>query len=466
MTSNKNIIYYLTIFADFILLNIAFTFSASFAQSFRLLLQNRPMFVLCLILNIIWFFSANVIEFYEDSGAGDFVKDIINILKNSIIQAIVAVFYLFLIKENLFTRNFILYYFLLLVLFITVEKIIFVYILKYLKQMDYNIRKILIVGSGEIGTNFYNSLINQGDSGYRIIGFLDDGQDGNQQSLGRIDELNEALRVNKVDDVVIALPYSEFSRIEALIKICNRNAIRTHIIPDYFRFVSKKFKISMIDNLPIITVRNEPLAEFYWRLIKRIVDIILSLIFIVFVLSWVLPLVALIQKLTSPGSIFFIQERVGQKNRYFYCLKFRSMSLEASAKRNEVIATTDNDPRVTKFGKFLRKSNVDEFPQFFNVLMGDMSIVGPRPAAVSFNELYAEYIDELKLRNIVKPGITGWAQVNGLRGDCPDEEGNKKRIRKRFDYDLWYIENWSLMLDFQIILLTFWQILKRKNLGQ
>ncbi|MGE5499646.1 MAG: exopolysaccharide biosynthesis polyprenyl glycosylphosphotransferase, partial [Syntrophothermus sp.] len=282
--------------------------------------------------------------------------------------------------------------------------------------------------------------------------------------LGGIDGLEGLIDSGAVDDVVIALPNSQFGVIEKLIKICNRHAVRTHIIPDYFKFISRKFRISILEDVPLITVRDEPLAEFHWKLIKRVIDIAGSLFVIVFVLSWLLPLVSVIQRFTSPGPVFFIQDRIGQRNRIFRCLKFRSMSVEAS-KKNEIIAIVKDDPRVTRFGRFLRKTNLDEFPQFINVLLGDMSLVGPRPSAVSYNELYKEYVEELKLRHIVKPGITGWAQVNGLRGDVPDETENRKRIKKRFDYDLWYIENWTLLLDLRIAFMTVWQIIRRNNQG-
>lgn len=466
MIASKNLAYFLRIFFDFLILNISFALAATFAQSFTLFYKNNLLFVLEFFLNISWFFSANIIGFYEDVSSGNFANDVINIFKNSIIQVFIAVFFLFVIKESLFTRNFILYYFVLLVVLISIKKLFFIYVLKYLQKKEFNTRNILIIGAGEIGQNFYNSLNNHTSSDYKVLGFLDDRKSDALPLLGTIDQFNEVVSSNKIDDVVIALPYSQIGRIERLIKICNRNALRTHIIPDYFQFVSRKFRISMIDNLPIITVRNEPLSEFHWRLAKRFFDIIISFCFTVLILSWVIPLIALIQKLTSPGPVFFIQNRVGQRNKTFRCLKFRTMSVEASSRTNEIKATTDDDPRVTKFGKFLRKTNIDEFPQFLNVFIGDMSVVGPRPAAISYNELYNEYIEELKLRHLVKPGITGWAQIHGLRGDCPDEEENKLRIIKRFEYDLWYIENWSIILDLQIILLTVWQIVKGKNLGR
>lgn len=466
MIANKNFVYFLRIVLDFVILNLSFALAASFAQSFELFYKNDLMLVLELILNITWFFSANIIDFYDDASTGNFAGDIINVFKNSVVQILIAVFFLFIIKEFLFTRNFILYYFILLTSLIILKRIIFFYVLKYLRGKDLNTRNMLIIGSGEIGLNFYNSLNNYGNSDYKILGFIDEKRYPGLPFLGTTEQLNEIITSNKVDDIVIALPYSQIGKIEKLIKICNRHAVRTHIIPDYFQFISKKFRISMIDNLPIITVRNEPLSEFHWKLIKRIFDLLASSVFILLVLSWVVPLIALIQKLTSPGPVFFIQNRVGQNNKTFRCLKFRTMSQEASLRKNEVKAATDDDPRVTKFGKFLRKTNIDEFPQFFNVFKGEMSIVGPRPAAISYNEHYNEFIDELRLRYIVKPGITGWAQVHGLRGDCPDHEENKIRIKKRFDYDLWYIENWSVLLDVQILLLTFWQVIKGKNLGK
>jgi putative colanic acid biosynthesis UDP-glucose lipid carrier transferase len=287
----------------------------------------------------------------------------------------------------------------------------------------------------------------------------------NLRYLGNTNNLDSYLSENPTDEVVIALPNQEFSKVADLIKACNKHAVRSFIIPDYFQLLSKRFSISMFDNIPIIAVRNDPFYEFPWRGYKRLLDISASLMVIILVYPLLIPIIIILQKFLSRGPVFFIQERVGYKNKTFRCFKFRSMSIEASSRKNEFKAGGDSDPRVTKFGSFLRKSNIDELPQFINVLIGDMSLVGPRPQAVAFFEKYKQYVEELKLRHIVKPGITGWAQIHGLRGDSPDEEENKVNIRKRFEYDLWYIDNWSFTLDIEILFITVWRVFRGEAKG-
>lgn len=464
MIANSNSIKFLRIIFDFIILNVSFALAASLAQSLELLINNNLMFVLLLILNITWFFSASLINMYDESNFQYFSNDLINVLKNSTIQVLVSVFFLFIIKENLFTRFFILYYFSILVLFISIKKIIFRKVLKYLRKQNYNTRNVLIIGVNDIGKSFTNTIEHNYDAGYKLAGYLDDYTENIENYKGKVDCLEEVLANNRIDEVVVALPYSEFNRIDDIIKICNRNAVRTHIIPDYFRYVSRRFRISMFNNVPIITVRNEPLAEFKFRLTKRVFDIVVSALFLTLIFSWLLPVIAVIQKLTSKGTVFFIQKRVGMRNKIFNCFKFRTM-YTPDCDDKEAKAIEKSDSRVTRFGRILRKTNLDEIPQFINVILGNMSVVGPRPNAISFNEVYNEYIDELKLRNIVKPGITGWAQVHGLRGDSPNPEENKKLIRQRFEYDLWYIENWSIWLDLQIVLMTVWQMILKDTKG-
>jgi putative colanic acid biosynthesis UDP-glucose lipid carrier transferase len=183
----------------------------------------------------------------------------------------------------------------------------------------------------------------------------------------------------------------------------------------------------------------------------------------IFILSWLFPILYVVVKVSSKGSALFKQDRIGADNKKFSCYKFRTMIITPDAEKYNPL--TENDSRVTRAGKFLRKSNLDELPQFINILKGEMSVVGPRPHALPFNQVYEKMVSEIKIRSWVKPGITGWAQVHGLRGDAQDYDENKIRTKKRIEYDLWYIENWSFWLDIQIILLTIWQMIKRETGG-
>jgi len=465
MIVNRKSIYYLRLFSDLILLNAAFILAAIAAQSFDILIDRSHMFILEAVLNFAWYFLGNAINFYGDFTRRIFVFQLISITKNIFIQALISIFFIFILKEDLFTRNFILYYSLFLFVLVTVRLVLFRKILKRLRKKGINIRNLLIIGTGDIARKFRELISENPDFGYKFKGFLSEGFIQNDTDvIGIYNELEEIISSRDINDVVLALPNSDNVLLDEIIGTCNRNAVKTHIIPDYFRFVSQRFQVSMVGNFPIITSRNEPLEEVQWRLVKRIFDFIFSLLVVVFLLSVLFPIVALITKLTSPGPIFYVQDRIGSKNKSFRCYKFRTLHIN-NLPEGSFQPVTVNDPRITSFGKFLRNSNIDELPQFINVLKGEMSIVGPRPYPIPYDNRYGKIFEEIKLRHNVKPGITGWAQIHGLRGDVIDDEENKKLITKRIEYDLWYIENWSITLDFQIIIITVWQLLRGKSKG-
>jgi len=466
MIVNKRSIYIFRLLSDLLLLNISFITAAVLAQSLDILLSRNYMFILQLGLNIVWYFSSNVLNFYEDFSSRYFAFQVVNIIKNVFIQAIVSIIFIFLVKEDLFTRNFIVFNSFFVFILVSIRSLLFRFIMKKLREKGKNIRNLLIVGAGKVGRNF-QALINENpDFGYNFIGFLDDDyQFSNIQNVvGSIDQIEETIKNKEVEEVVIALSDENQNRLDSIVLICNRHAVRTHIIPDYFRYISKKFKLSMIGNFPVITARNEPLDEVQWRFIKRSFDIIFSLFVILFILSWMYPLIAVLTKINSSGPVLFVQERVGVRNKKFKCYKFRTLHIDKSIDKI-FKPVVENDPRVTSVGRFLRRSNLDELPQFFNVLRGEMSVVGPRPYPLSYENKYNIIVDEIRLRHNIKPGITGWAQIHGLRGDVSDESENTRRITVRIEYDLWYIENWSFWLDLQIIMLTIWQMIRGKSKG-
>ena len=464
MFGNQKSIYYLRLFFDLIIINFSFLLAAVLAQSLHIFLSRPYMLVLMVALNFIWYFFSNVTGFYEDAATRSFSYLFSGLVKNIFVQAITAVLFVFVAKEDLFTRNFILYYSLSLFVLVSARIQIIKHLVISIRGKEKNLKNVLIIGGGDLGQSFRELIDSREDFGYRFVGFLDDNPNKeNKDILGSIADLEKVINTNKTDVIVIALPIYESNQLDKIIKICNRNAQRVHIIPDYFKFLSKKYQINMIGDFPIITVRDEPLAEAHWRFVKRTIDIILSILIIVLILPWVFSILYIINLFSSKGKLLFVQERVGRNDEFFKCYKFRTM-VESKTKE-EFNPTLKNDPRVTKFGGFLRKSNIDELPQFINVLKGDMSVVGPRPHYITFHNFYKQMVDDIKIRSWVKPGITGWAQVHGLRGDVGDLEENKKRTIKRIEYDLWYIENWTLWLDLQIILLTIWQMVKGDTKG-
>ena len=255
---------------------------------------------------------------------------------------------------------------------------------------------------------------------------------------------------NNVEEIFCALPYSEHKTIERLMSDSDKNLIRFKIVPEYHEYFKNTSYLQNLGNIPILTVRAEPLENIVNRIIKRAFDIVFSLMVIVFLFTWLFPIIAILIKLGSKGPVFFKQMRSGRDNHAFMCYKFRSMKKDNQA---ESVQATKGDARVTKLGAFMRKTSIDELPQFFNVLIGNMAIVGPRPHMLSHTEQYSQLIDQFMVRHFMKPGITGWAQINGLRGETKTTEAMLERV----EADVWYLENWTFLLDLKIIAMTFWK---------
>ena len=463
MIVNKNSIYLVITFLDFFLFNASFLMAALLAQPPEFLFANSNIFLLLLVLNIFWVFYTSSSGFYEEFMTRPFPVHLFNIFKLVLLITILSVLFLFLIRENLYTRNFIFFISSLLVITITTRTIFFKGALKILRHKGKSIRNLLIIGAEDIGKKFRDIIVENPEIGYKFIGFID--KHSGRDVIGNIIELDNIIKDNGVEEVVIAVSNTSNYSLDEIVSICNKNAVRIHIIPDYIKFLSNRFQISTVSNIPVITIRDEPLNEVIKRFIKRTFDILFSLVVILGVLSWLLPVLSLLIVFDSSGPVFFVQERFGVRNRKFKCYKFRTLINSKIDADKFIPVLVDNDPRITGIGKILRKTNIDELPQFINVLKGDMSVVGPRPHAVIFDLNYEKYFEEIKMRYNVRPGITGWAQINGLRGDVADEEENKKRTLERMKYDLWYIENWSMKLDFQIIVLTVWQMIKGDTKG-
>jgi Undecaprenyl-phosphate glucose phosphotransferase len=256
-----------------------------------------------------------------------------------------------------------------------------------------------------------------------------------------------------LDEIAITLSVNEYEKLENIVATCEKSGVHTKFVPDYYSFIPTTPYTEDLYGLPVINIRNVPLSNTYNRIVKRIVDIFGSAFaLIIFLIPMII--VSLIIKITSPGPIIFSQVRIGKHNKEFKMYKFRSMALQAE-KDEKKAWTTKSDPRVTGIGKFIRKTSIDEFPQFWNVLKGDMSLVGPRPERPFFVDKFKEEIPRYMIKHQVSPGLTGWAQINGFRGDTS--------IRKRIDHDLYYIENWTLSLDFKIMFLTIFKGFINRN---
>lgn len=460
MQTQRSTIHFVRISSDLIILSVIFFLCNIYFNPSRSLELNTRVYFLLFILIASWFLSAKSVGLYNEYRSRNFSFEIISLFKVVGVQAITAIIVLFLIKNITLSRLFVLYFSLFLFLFLSIEKYFFRQFFIYLRRKGRNIRTILMVGAGDVGKEFYETIKSSPHFGYRLLGFLDDEQKPflNGKYLGKISELDNILATRQIDNVIIALPNYAVEKIEEVVRVCEKHTTRVKIIPNYFKIISNKYDATMFGPFPVISVREDRVNDFVWRFIKRIFDFSLSLVLFITVFIWLWPLIALLIKLSSSGPVFFRQERWGRNNKRFFAYKFRSMDTNSSDKDNngKFNQAKPNDPRVTKIGKFLRKTNLDELPQFWNVLKGEMSLVGPRPHPTPLNEESRDSIKFYMIRHLVKPGITGWAQVNGFRG----ETSNMEKMQQRIDHDIWYIENWSIWLDLQILIMTVWLMLK------
>lgn len=446
--------------ADVILLIISFSVAQIIIPFYGKTLFNTFDLLFIIVLVITWFFSSRITYLYDEFRSRSFSFELINVIKNVLIQALAAVVFIFFSKEIFIPRLFVILYSVLLVISIASVKYLIRKLLIRYRRKGRNLRSVLIIGAGPVGLNFYDSIYQNPHFGYNMIGFLDDEQKEvlNGQYLGKINDLENILEKRNIDAIIVALPNYAAEKIEQVITVCQQYPTKLMVIPDYFKFFSNKYNVSLFGKFPIISVREDRLNQFHWRFLKRAFDTGMTLLLFLFVFLWLYPVIAIAIKLTSKGPIFFKQERWGRNNRKFIVYKFRTMSCSSSDidENGKYNQAKKGDYRITKVGKFLRRTNLDELPQFMNVLAGQMSLVGPRPHPTPLNLESKEYIKNYMVRHLVKPGLTGWAQVNGFRGETED----LVKMQKRVELDLWYIENWSIWLDPQIFFLTIWNMFR------
>jgi Undecaprenyl-phosphate glucose phosphotransferase len=311
------------------------------------------------------------------------------------------------------------------------------------------LKRVLIVGAGDLGRMVADKVIEHRELGFKVIGFLDDRAGGDHIGyrglplLGVLDEADDIIKRERIDHVYVALPLEEHVKMLGVVEATNREGVDVHVVPDLLQFIALRARLENLDGVPIISLNDVPLRGFN-SLLKRSIDVVISATALM-ALSVPFGIIALVIRRTSPGRVFYTQERMGLDGKAFHVYKFRSMYQDAEEESGPVWAR-DNDPRCTRVGRLLRRFDLDELPQLWNVLRGDMSIVGPRPERPYFVEQFKHRIPQYMLRHKVKAGITGWAQVNGWRGNTS--------LEKRIEYDLYYIENWSVGLDLKIMWLT------------
>lgn len=332
------------------------------------------------------------------------------------------------------------------------------YSLRKMRKRGLNQKQVVLVGYSRAAEEYIDRIQENPQWGYVVRGILDDNVAAGTlykgiKVIGRIANLNVILPESRLDEIAITLGLSEYYRLEEIVALCEKSGVHTKFIPDYNKIIPTKPYTEDILGLPVINIRYVPLSNTFNAMIKRVMDIFGSIIGII-VASPVMLVMCILIKLTSPGPLIYRQERVGLHNQTFWMYKFRSMEIQPEAEEKKAW-TVKNDPRVTGIGRFMRRTSIDELPQLFNILKGDMSLVGPRPERPFFVEKFREEIPRYMVKHQVRPGLTGWAQVNGYRGDTS--------IRKRIEYDLYYIENWSVGLDIKIMFMTIFKGFVNKN---
>ena len=381
-----------------------------------------------------------------------------NIVKANSLGLLILMFTFYMVDEGDFSRStYIMFYVINIVLQWAVRMLIFT-LLKDMREKGLNQKQMICVGYSRAAEEYIDRVQANPQWGYVIQGILDDNTPAGTEYkgikvLGRIENLNVILPENQMDEIAITLGLSEYYRLEEIVALCEKSGVHTKFIPDYNKIIPTKPYTEDILGLPVINIRYVPLNNTFNALIKRTMDIVGSIVGII-VTSPLMLLMCLIIKLTSPGPLIYKQERVGLHNQTFWMYKFRSMEVQPESEEMKAW-TVKNDPRVTPVGKFMRHTSIDELPQLFNILKGNMSLVGPRPERPFFVEKFREEIPRYMVKHQVRPGLTGWAQVNGYRGDTS--------IRKRIECDLYYIENWSIGFDIKIIFLTFFKGFINKN---
>jgi len=390
-------------------------------------------------------------------------SELANICKANVIGLMLFTFVLFGLRRfvshlSYFSTKMILAFFAANIILLEAERISIRIFLRSLRTNGYNQKHVLLIGYSRAAEGFIDRVSVNPEWGYHVQGILDDHRPAGfaykkVQVLGPTNHLEDFLASNTLDEIAITLSIKEYSNLEQIVAACEKSGVHTKFIPDYNNIIPTIPYMEDLQGLPVIHIRHVPLTGVFNATMKRIVDLAGAL-FGLIVFSPLMLVTALLIKITSPGPVLFSQERIGLHNRPFKMYKFRSMEVQDPG-RERSQWTTPHDPRVTPVGRFIRKTSIDEMPQFFNVLIGDMSLVGPRPERPLFVEKFKEEIPRYMIKHQVRPGLTGWAQVNGYRGDTS--------ITKRIEHDLYYIENWSLGFDFKIMLLTVFKGFINKN---
>jgi putative colanic acid biosynthesis UDP-glucose lipid carrier transferase len=456
---NKQFLRFLqtTLFSlDMAMLNLVFITSRFFFREQIPPQYSDYYFQYWIWINIIWIICAWLGKMYGEKIILSFELFFSRTVKVYLFWFSFLVLYEFFTGEFILSRLFIFTLVLTFGFGLILNRFAYIGLKLYVKKGNRYVKRILIVGYNNTSKKLASYLEEEGIN-TEIVGFTENEDNVTELShypiLSDIKSTVEVSKKYKVDEIFSSVTPEQNVELYPLILQAEHECIRFRVVPDFSVFIKGPFFVSYLNDMPILTIRSVALDDFNNRVVKRIFDFVMSSIVILFILSWLIPLISLLIFIESPGPVFFSQFRTGKNKKSFLCYKFRSMKINKDA---DVQQATKNDDRITKIGKFLRRTSLDEFPQFINVLIGNMSIVGPRPHMIKHTDDYSKLVDQYMVRHLSKPGITGWAQVNGYRGEITETT----EIKNRVHFDIWYLENWSLLLDIKIVFLTVFNVLK------
>ncbi|MDD3184132.1 MAG: undecaprenyl-phosphate glucose phosphotransferase [Anaerostipes sp.] len=429
-----------------------FFFVSKYEQDWSYYQRFTPGVIIILIL-IYGFFRLYSPKRYQRGS-----QELVSLFNSNLLGLGICTFIILFLQIQNFPRSLLLLFFAVNFFIGELSRYLIRKILRYTRKHGKNLKHVIFVGFSTSAAAYLDRILSNPHWGLTVHGIFDNAVSDDFEyrgvhKIGSLEDLDGYLEKTVLDEVAITLNLDEYDKLEQIVATCEKSGVHTKFVPDYYNFISTNPYTEDLDGLPVINIRNVPLSNSLNRIVKRAIDIVGSLILLI-VFSPVMLISAILVKKSSPGPIIFSQERIGLSNQPFQMYKFRSMGVQ-DPKKEAQGWTTSNDPRVTPIGKILRKTSIDELPQFWNVLKGDMSLVGPRPERPQFVEKFKEEIPRYMIKHQVRPGITGWAQVNGFRGDTS--------IRGRIEHDLYYIENWTLSLDIKILFLTIFKGFINKN---
>lgn len=415
------------------------------------------LYTLCVVVPV-YLIIYGIFNMYTSKRTLEVKVQVMDAFNANTVGILIFFFVLYIVHLTDFSRVVLFLFYLLNITYKILSVVIIKSILNSIRKKGFNIKHIVLVGYSRAAEGYIDRILMNPSWGYNVVGIVDNETEKGKlyksvPVIGMISDLESILEIHSLDEIVITLGLKDYRMLENIVAICEKSGVHTKFIPDYNNIIPTRPFIEDVQGLPVINIRRVPLSAMYNRFFKRTADLVIGLLALI-VFSPLMLIVAVVVKCSSKGPVIYKQKRVGLHNREFEMYKFRSMIIQSDGE-DETTWTTSEDPRVTGFGKFIRKMSIDELPQLINVLKGDMSLVGPRPERPFYVEKFKEEIPRYMIKHQVRPGMTGWAQVNGYRGDTS--------IEKRIECDLYYIENWNMAFDFKILFKTIIRGFFNKN---